>query len=169
VQKQNTQENAYTICDLAQAIATAWEYVNAAEPLRDFHKQRASAMCAAFDVKLAARHTEKGWTRGRYEYDNREDEDMMWMVNSFIGLLNHAHPPFDGLSEAPMTVCKFLARHNKDIDKLVYQLRFFYLNALSDALSQAYHIDPNRTVSDDDLRRQGWDPSQTWPDPDDFV
>jgi len=166
-QKQNTQEKAHTIHDLAQAIATAREYVNAAEPLRYFHKQRAIVMCAAFGVKLAARHIEMRWERGS-EYDNREHRYMIWVVNSFIDLVNHAYPPFYGLLEAPMTVCKFLARHNKDINEVVYQLRSLYLDALTDALSQAYHIDPNRTVSDDDLRQHGWDPTQPWPDPDDF-
>lgn len=171
-QAQTTQWQTYSPNDLASALVIACKHAKAAEPLRDFYKQRAIAMCFAFGAKMAAKHTDGGWSRfSLYDIPGVSNDDAVLIVkiNHFIGLVNSASHPFSGLLEAPKVLFDFLRSHNKHIKEAVNNLHAVYLNLLTDALCRAYHIDPNSTVTDDDLRDNGFDPGQQWPDPDDYL
>ena len=168
----NTKNQSYSTHDLADAIVIAWKYSDALAPLRDFYKQRATAMCAAFGAKLAARHIEPGLKSSELLDTpglTRDEENLIGEIGHFIHSVNSVSSPFDGYLEAPKIVFELYRKHSKHIKELVSSLRSANLNLLTDALCKVYHIDPNHTVTDDDLLEHGFDPDQPWPDPDDYL
>ena len=169
---QNTQEQTYSPHDLATAISLARKYAEAAELLRDFYKQRAIAMCTAFGVKSAIRHIDPGFRMSVLrDIPGLSDDDvtLIRVLGRFIDSVNSVKSPFSGFLAAPKIINDLCRRHSKHINEAVRLLSAANFNLLTDALCKAYHIDPKHTVTDDDLRDNGFDPDQPWPDPDDYL
>ncbi|MBK8468225.1 MAG: hypothetical protein IPL45_00040 [Actinomycetales bacterium] len=78
------------------------------------------------------------------------------------------HSPFSNYLEAPTSIANLYSRFGAGINDGLQQTEAAIEGLLAAVLGELHGLPANRTVSDDDLRRNGFDPSTPWPDESDY-
>ena len=90
------------------------------------------------------------------------------MITSTVESLESVATPFDGMMEAPRQTAELYVRHGPDLHNAAELLRAHHRALLVDLVELAYGLASSRSVTEDDLRSAGFDPSTPAPDPVDF-
>jgi hypothetical protein len=146
-------ERQYDIHDLVTAQVNATRFAGKHPDLADFHSARYRALSLAFGFEDTA------------ESGDRALETLAEAgIQASLGL----HSPFSGFLEAPTSVIEFYHRYGPAIDDGIQQTAAAIRKLLEAVVSKLHGIPADRTVNDDDLRRNGFDPSTPWPEEFDY-
>lgn len=94
--------------------------------------------------------------------------DLGHLLDATVEELARSHSPFDDYLETPPPVAVLYRRHGPDITTAAAGLRAALTALLVDLVVEVYAIPADCTVTDEDLRRHGFDPRTPEPDPLDF-
>jgi hypothetical protein len=159
----------YHRADLLGALLASRRYHDAVPELRDYHVPRYAAMAIAFGLlgdecpdPLLPPTARDRFPLAETAYTDRA---MYGLFENAVEAYERLHSPFSGYLAAPQEIRAMYKEHGVNIEAAYDVTRTRIRALLDEVLGIVWRIDADRTVTDDDLRRCGFDPTTPVPDP----
>lgn len=150
-------DRQYTVSDLASARLDADRFSGRHPDLDSFHSTRYRAMAASFGVNVDE----------RIEWDD-DKSVLARLAEHTVDAYHELSSPFSGYLAAPLIISDIYAKYAPAINDGLRETKAAIQTLLGGVLRQLHEIPEGRTVNDDDLSRNGFNPSTPWPDEFDY-
>ncbi|GAB4003068.1 hypothetical protein [Nocardioides ultimimeridianus] len=147
----------YGIRDLALAHVDAARFADKHPDLASFHTGRLRALSAAFAAGAAGK------------LDPFDRDCLEGLAESTVTTLVGLHSPFASYLEAPSCIIDLYVVHARPINESLDGARRSLEDLLAGVLASLHGLPGDRTVTADELRTQGFDPAEPWPDELDYL
>ena len=146
----------YTLKELVHARQDAMRYANAHPDLRDYHRDRATALGRALRVDLDADPP-------------RRDEALLALLRSTEAQLRRTRSPFADFLEAPESVIAVYRQHGLGLKEAAASFEDRLVDLLVTIIARTWSVPPEVAATEEELRANGFDPSAPAPDPLDYL